>query len=469
MRGVLLVFLPLLSLMACAAHPRASSGEPPTAASGDRAPAPPVAQDSGSSQPAAVVAAGRAEATRLLSEADDLMKATTFEAAREKYQLLRSSYQRYLDADQLAQVDKNLDALRVLLNPDPAPQPAAALPGPTIPPLTVDDEAEALVTLLQGSFATDSQTETDPGLSWNAAPVTIADLPNSLYYEVSRTDDPANPFRQGILSLYRFKQELRLRLLDFASPTMADTLVGLWAAPSAFPKLGVEQLRPTIDLILKRDPSGDGYTGNTAHPFPTVRAGAVEMTSSIRLTADGLTTDDRGYNHEGKQVWAPHNEHGVVFHHVAPPYTAQLKEGGLALIDIIKGNADAGALQTGGELAIQMSYWTGEGVRLDSTRAANRPPFRTRYPFAGMKGLDDGLGGIAKGGRRRIIIPPALAFGEQGRGNIPPNTSLVFDIECLWLQAPPALPPGAPPGAESPAGPPAQPPGAPAKPPSGGH
>ena len=41
---------------------------------------------------------------------------------------------------------------------------------------------------------------------------------------------------------------------------------------------------------------------------------------------------------------------------------------------------------------------------------------------------------IAKGERRRLVIPPELAFGTTGRrGGIPPNATLIFDIECVHL------------------------------------
>jgi FKBP-type peptidyl-prolyl cis-trans isomerase len=74
-----------------------------------------------------------------------------------------------------------------------------------------------------------------------------------------------------------------------------------------------------------------------------------------------------------------------------------------------------------------------KGQQFDSSLGAGRQPFPfTLGTGAVIRGFDQGVIGMKVGGLRRVTIPPDLAYGSAGSGGvIPPNATLVFDIELL--------------------------------------
>ncbi len=74
-----------------------------------------------------------------------------------------------------------------------------------------------------------------------------------------------------------------------------------------------------------------------------------------------------------------------------------------------------------------------KGVSFDST--VGKSPFTfTLGAQQVIKGWDQGLPGMQVGGLRRLVIPPSLAYGSTRSGSIPPNSTLLFEIELLDAQ-----------------------------------
>jgi FKBP-type peptidyl-prolyl cis-trans isomerase FkpA len=113
----------------------------------------------------------------------------------------------------------------------------------------------------------------------------------------------------------------------------------------------------------------------------------------------------------------------------------------LQRIDLVKGSGE-GISQ--GQIAVV--HYTGwlydrdapdhKGKQFDSSRTSGKP---FRFPIGAgqvIRGWDEGVQGMQPGGQRRLIIPADLAYGEDGagRGVIPPNSPLLFDIELLAIE-----------------------------------
>ena len=74
------------------------------------------------------------------------------------------------------------------------------------------------------------------------------------------------------------------------------------------------------------------------------------------------------------------------------------------------------------------------GQVFDSSRDSNTPFTFTLGEGRVIRGWDEGLQGMRVGGKRRLVIAPDFAYGERGIGPIPPNATLIFEVELLGIQ-----------------------------------
>jgi FKBP-type peptidyl-prolyl cis-trans isomerase FkpA len=105
----------------------------------------------------------------------------------------------------------------------------------------------------------------------------------------------------------------------------------------------------------------------------------------------------------------------------------------LIIEDITVGNGDEAV--TGKVVIVHYTGWLTNGAKFDSSKDRNDP---FQFPLGAghvIRGWDQGVAGMKVGGKRKLTIPPELGYGARGAGGvIPPNATLVFEVELLAIR-----------------------------------
>lgn len=105
----------------------------------------------------------------------------------------------------------------------------------------------------------------------------------------------------------------------------------------------------------------------------------------------------------------------------------------LIIEDLTVGEGDTAS--AGQSVSVHYTGWLTDGQKFDSSVDRN-DPFEFKLGMGQViPGWDQGVAGMQVGGKRKLTIPPNLGYGARGAGGvIPPNATLVFEVELLGIR-----------------------------------
>ena len=98
--------------------------------------------------------------------------------------------------------------------------------------------------------------------------------------------------------------------------------------------------------------------------------------------------------------------------------------------DLVVGTGDAAT--AGQKVTVHYTGWLTNGTKFDSSKDRRDPFVFSLGKGQVIKGWDQGVQGMKVGGRRRLVIPPHLGYGDRGAGNaIKPGETLIFVVDLV--------------------------------------
>jgi FKBP-type peptidyl-prolyl cis-trans isomerase len=109
-------------------------------------------------------------------------------------------------------------------------------------------------------------------------------------------------------------------------------------------------------------------------------------------------------------------------------------DSGLKYYDLVEGDGEEAV--SGSTVTVNYTGWLTDNVKFDSSLDAGFPFNFTLGAGEVIQGWDEGVAGMKVGGKRQLIIPAELGYGDGGAGTIPPGATLVFEVELMDVQPP---------------------------------
>ncbi len=176
-------------------------------------------------------------------------------------------------------------------------------------------------------------------------------------------------------------------------------------------------------LLVAQFTGGDGERAaadNVSGAPAAIEQSAGERSETlIAQSASDLLADDTQEDAMAEETMVPDEE-------------VMTTDSGLQYVVIAEG--DGAAPQPGNRVYVHYVGTLEDGTKFDSSRDRGKPFNFTIGQGQVIKGWDEGVALMKVGDRRKLIIPPDLGYGARGAGGvIPPNATLIFDVELLRI------------------------------------
>jgi len=146
---------------------------------------------------------------------------------------------------------------------------------------------------------------------------------------------------------------------------------------------------------------------------------AAILLAATAIGTSQLSADAKWF---GKKQDSPQNQPGKMI----------TTKSGLQYQDLVPGNGPMP--HQGQTVIVHYTGWLTNGQKFDSSLDRGQPFNFILGAHQVIRGWDEGVATMKVGGKRKLVIPPNLAYGSRATGPIPPNSTLVFEVQLLGLK-----------------------------------
>lgn len=214
---------------------------------------------------------------------------------------------------------------------------------------------------------------------------------------------------------------------DGVSPLQEGTAEKPALAKEAAPPAGKVSRARVLELVAKLgDKEFDIRMKATAELKVLAEADPEAVADALPKSADDLEV----------QLRCDEVRSAVAFARALRKFSSDLAEAketgsGLRILDLVEGGGEIS--QAGQKVRVHYTGWLLDGKKFDSSLDRGQPFQFTFGRSQVIPGWEEGISSMKVGGKRKLVIPPKLGYGASGAGSIPPNATLVFEVELLEI------------------------------------